>query len=387
MRVGVASIGMSRFGRRHDVNVFDLVMESLEEVFNEGYISPEDIDYVIFTSTGFTPELSPAGVYNEYFGLNPKAVHRVEAACASGSAGIYTAYNMVRSGAADNVLVIGLEKMNELETPTAVEYLARLGSYFWEVRDYGITFPGYYALFMTRYMHEYGASEEDFCQVAVKNHYYGARNPKAQYQREITIEMCMESRYISRPIKLYDCSPLTDGSAAVIISSEDSIKRLGVDTPIWIEAIGNASMPASLTGRSSFTSIESAKLAAEKAYMAAGIENPIEEIDVATVHDCFTIAEILAYEDLGFAKPGEGVNLIRDGETYIGGKIPVNLDGGLKAKGHPVGATGIAMYVEIVKQLRGEAERGRQAPIEKGVGLTHNIGGIGQYAYVSILRR
>lgn len=387
MRVGVSSIGISKFGRRGDVNVFDLALESLEEVFNEGYISPEDIDYVIFTTTGFTPEFSPAGIYHEYLGLNPKAVHRVEAACASGSAGIYTAYNMVRSGLAENVLVIGLEKMNDLDTPSAVEYLARLGSYFWEVRDYGITFPGYYALFMTRYMYEYGATEEDFCLVAVKNHYYGARNPKAQYQREITLEMCMESRYIARPIKLYDCSPITDGSAAVVISSEDSIKRLAIDTPIWIEAIGSASMPASLTSRSSFTSIESARLAAEKAYKIAGIENPVDEIDVATVHDCFTIAEILAYEDLRFAKPGEGVKLIREGETYIGGKIPVNLDGGLKAKGHPVGATGVAMYVEIVKQLRGEAERGRQAPIETGVGLTHNIGGVGQYAYVSILRR
>ncbi len=387
MRVGVASIGISRFGRRHDINVFDLSLEAVKEVFDEGYISPEDIDYVIFTSTGFTPELSLAGVYNEYLGLNPRATHRVEAACASGSAGIYSAYHMVKSGYADNVLVIGIEKMNELDTPTAVEYLARLGSYFWEVRDYGITFPGYYALFMTRYMHEYNATEEDFCRVAVKNHYYAAKNPKAQYQREIKLEDCLNSRYVARPIKLYDCSPITDGSAAVIISSEASIKKFGVDTPIWIESIGSASMPASLSNRENFTSIKSARMAAEKAYKIARISNPVDEIDVATVHDCFTIAEILAYEDLGFAKPGEGVNLIRDGETYIGGKIPVNLDGGLKAKGHPVGATGVAMYVEIVKQLRGEAEKGRQAPINNGRGLTHNVGGVGQYAYVSILSR
>lgn len=387
MRVGISSIGISRFGRRLDTNVFDLTYEAVSEVFDEGYLSPEDIDYIVFTSTGFTPESSPAGIYIEYLGLNPKAVYRVEAACASGSAGIYTAYNMVRSGYADNILVLGLEKMYEFDTPSAVEYLARLGSYFWEVRDYGITFPGYYATFMTRYMYEYRASEEDFCLVAVKNHYYGARNPKAQYQREITLDECMESRYIARPIKLYDCSPITDGSAAVVISSEESIKDYGVDTPIWIEAIGSVSMPASLSNRDSFISISSAKAAAEYVYKVADIDDPVKEIDVATVHDCFTVAEILAYEDLGFAEPGMGVKLIRDGETYVGGKIPVNLDGGLKAKGHPVGATGIAMYVEVVKQLRGEAEKGRQAPIEKGVGLTHNVGGVGQYAYVSILRR
>lgn len=387
MKVGVSAIGISRFGRRLDTNVFDLVYESVSEVFDEGYVSPEDIDYVVFTSTGFAPEGSPAGVYLEYIGLNPKAVHRVEAACASGSAGIYTAYNTVRSGTAKNVLVLGLEKMYEFDTLTAVEFLARLGSFFWEVRDYGITFPGYYATFMTRYMYEYGATEEDFCLVAVKNHYYGARNPKAQYQREISLDDCMNSRYIARPIKLYDCSPITDGSAAVVISSEEAIKDMGVDTPVWIDAIGTASMPASLTNRDDFTSISSARLAAEYAYKKAGITDPVKEIDVATVHDCFTVAEILAYEDLGFARRGEGVKLIREGETYVGGKIPVNLDGGLKAKGHPVGATGVAMYVEIVKQLRGEAEKGRQAIISKGVGLTHNIGGVGQYAYVSILRR
>jgi len=387
MKVGVSAIGISRFGRRLDTNVFDLVYESVSEVFDEGYVSPEDIDYVVFTSTGFAPEGSPAGVYLEYIGLNPKAVHRVEAACASGSAGIYTAYNTVRSGTAKNVLVLGLEKMYEFDTLTAVEFLARLGSFFWEVRDYGITFPGYYATFMTRYMYEYGATEEDFCLVAVKNHYYGARNTKAQYQREISLDDCMNSRYIARPIKLYDCSPITDGSAAVVISSEEAIKDMGVDTPVWIDAIGTASMPASLTNRDDFTSISSARLAAEYAYKKAGITDPVKEIDVATVHDCFTVAEILAYEDLGFARRGEGVKLIREGETYVGGKIPVNLDGGLKAKGHPVGATGVAMYVEIVKQLRGEAEKGRQAIISKGVGLTHNIGGVGQYAYVSILRR
>ena len=380
-------MGISRFGKRLDTNVFDLIYEAVQEVFDEGFIAPEDIDYVIFTSTGFTPELSPAGVYIEYLGLNPKGVHRVEAACASGSAGVYTAYNMIKAGIADNVLVVGLEKMRDVDTPTAVEYLARLGCYFWEVRDYGITFPGYYALFMTRYMYEYGATEEDFCRVAVKNHYYGARNPKAQYQKEIDLDTCLSSMYVARPIKLYDSSPLTDGSAAVILSSEEWIKKNRVDTPVWIEGFGASSMPASLSNRNSFTSIESARRAAEIAYKMAKIDNPVGTVDVATVHDCFTIAEILAYEDLKFAEPGKGVDLIRNNETYVGGKIPVNLDGGLKAKGHPVGATGEAMFAEIVKQLRNEVERDRQAPIKNGVGLTHNVGGVGQYAYVSILRR
>jgi len=382
--VAIVGVGHSKFGRRSDVSFTKLAWESVEYALNDSGLSPEDIGYVVYSNVGgYTPEGSPAGVLNEYIGLEPKGILRVEAACSSGSAGLFTGYNIVRSGYADIVLVLGIEKMMESDTPQTVELLSRLGNYFWEFRDYGVTFPGYYALFMTRYMAVYNATEEDFCKVAVKNHYYGARNPKAQYRREISIEDCLNSRYIARPIKLYDCSPITDGSATVILASEDIAKKI-TDTPIWIRGIGSASASSTLTGREDYLSIPSAKIAAEKVYKAVGIDDPIKYIDVAEVHDCFTIAEVISYEDLNFAKKGEGIELIRNEETYIGGKIPINLSGGLKAKGHPIGATGVSMAAELVKQLRGEVEKDRQAPIKNGYALSHNVGGIGQYAFVII---
>jgi len=384
--VAIIGVGHSKFGRRMDISYFDLAYESVRQALDDAGISSSDIGYVVYASAGgYSPEGSPAGVLNEFLGLAPIGTQRVEAACASGSAALWNGYHLVRSGYADIVLVIGIEKMRESETPQAVELLARLGSYFWEVRDYGITFPGYYALFMNRYMSVYGATEEDFCKVAVKNHYYGARNPKAQYRREISIDDCVTSRYIARPIKLYDCSAITDGSAAVILASEKVAGKL-TDTPIWIKGIGSASASSTLSGREDYLSIPSAIKAASRAYKMAGVDpsDPSKYIDVAEVHDCFTIAEVMAYEDLGLAKRGDGIEMIRNEETYIGGKVQVNLSGGLKAKGHPIGATGVSMAAELTKQLRGEVEKDRQALIKNGMALSHNVGGIGQYAYVFI---
>jgi acetyl-CoA C-acetyltransferase len=281
-------------------------------------------------------------------------------------------------------LVVGVEKMNESPTPTVVEFIGRAGNYFWEFENYGLTFPGYYALYATAYMFNYGASEEDFCQVAVKNHYYASMNPKAQFQRRITVEDCMKSRYVAWPIKLYDSSPITDGSAAVILASEDVVGKI-TDSPVWIEAIGVSSDTSNLSRRPHFLGLEAARKAALQAYKKAGLEpeDIVKQLDLAEVHDCFTIAEVMAYEDLGFAKRGEGVKLVREGQTYIGGLIPVNLSGGLKAKGHPIGATGVSMAVEIARQLWGRVERGRQAPVKVGRGLAHNVGGTGHYAYVT----
>lgn len=195
----------------------------------------------------------------------------------------------------------------------------------------------------------------------------------------------MKSRYIAWPLKLYDSSPITDGSAAVIVASEEVAKKI-TDTPVWIKSIGYASDSSNLSKRDNFLSLRAAVEAAKMAYKKAGIDpdNPVKYFDVAEVHDCFTIAEILAYEDLGFVGRGEGIKLIKEEQTYIGGLIPVNLSGGLKAKGHPIAATGVGMAVELTKQLRQEADKGRQATIEKGNAIAHNIGGTGHYAYVTI---
>jgi len=209
-------------------------------------------------------------------------------------------------------------------------------------------------------------------------------NPLAQFQKEITLEKALSSQVVSWPLKLYDACPITDGSAAVVLASEDVARKFS-DTPVWIKGIGFSSDSANLSRRGDYVGLRATVDASRKAYAAAKISP--RDIDVATCHDCFTIAELMAYEDLGFCAKGEGARLLREGQTEVGGRIPVNLDGGLKAKGHPVGATGVSMTVEISKQLRGEAEGSRQAQIKNGIGLIHNVGGTGHYCYVTVLSR
>jgi acetyl-CoA C-acetyltransferase len=217
----------------------------------------------------------------------------------------------------------------------------------------------------------------------VKAHHYGAMNPLAQFQKEITLEKALASQVISWPLKLYDACPLSDGSAAVILASEEVAKKL-TDTPVWIRGVGYSSDSANLSRRQDYVGLRASVEAAKRAY-AMSKATP-DAVDVATCHDCFTIAELMAYEDLGFCKKGEGAKMIREGQTEVGGRIPVNLDGGLKAKGHPIGATGVSMTVEITQQLRNEAGK-HQAPIRSGIGLVHNVGGTGHYAYVTVLSR
>jgi acetyl-CoA C-acetyltransferase len=196
----------------------------------------------------------------------------------------------------------------------------------------------------------------------------------------------LNSMVIASPLKLYDCSPMTDGASAVIVASEEKAKQLKIDTPIWVAGIGYSSGTANLSKRADFVGLDASVLAAQRAYKAADITP--DKVDFAEVHDCFTIAEIMAYEDLGFCGRGEGVKLLREGQTEIGGRIPVNMDGGLKAKGHPIGATGCSMIYELTRQLRGEAmQRSRQVPLKNNVGLAHNVGGTGHYCYVTILKR
>jgi acetyl-CoA C-acetyltransferase len=365
----------------------ELAYEAIKEALETANLEPKDIEHVtVANAGGWSSEPLPAVVVAEYAGLTDKPLHRVEAACASGSSAVATAYMAVASGQADIAMAVGLEKMNESPTPTVVEFIGRAGNYFWEFQNFGLTFPGYYALYATAYMSRYGATEEDMCQVAIKNHYYASMNPRAQFPRRIDMETCMKSRYIAWPLKLYDSSPITDGAAAVVLASEEVAKKL-TDSPVWIHAIGSSSGTANLSKRDDFTGLRAAQLAAQMAYKRAGLEaeNAARYFDAAEVHDCFTIAEIMAYEDLGFAKRGEGYKLAKEGQTYIGGLIPVNLSGGLKAKGHPIGATGVSMVVELTKQLLHKVEPGRQAPIKKGMAIAHNVGGTGHYAYVTIL--
>jgi len=385
-KVAVIGVGMSRFGVRTDANLVELSFEAVKPALEDAGVEPKDIEYVPVGTVGFWyEEPLPAVVIAEYNGLTTKGLVRCEAACASGSSALLTGYTMIASGLADLCLVIGIEKMREIDTRMVMELIGRAGYYMWEFENFGMTFPAYYAMHATAHMAKYGTTEEDLAMVAVKNHKYGALNPYAHFQKAITLDEALSSPMIAWPLKLYDCCPISDGAAAVVLASEDKVKELGVDTPVWIAGVGYSSDTANLSKRVDYVGLRSSVIAARQAYKMAGV-GP-EDLDVATVHDCFTIAEIMAYEDIGLCKKGEGATLIREGQTEIGGKIPVNLDGGLKAKGHPIGATGVAMAVELVKQLRESAEKGRQAPMKNYIALAHNVGGTGHYCYVTIFRR
>jgi acetyl-CoA acetyltransferase len=231
-------------------------------------------------------------------------------------------------------------------------------------------------------MYEFGTTKEQMAMVAVKNHQYGAMNPKAMFQKEVTLDRCLASDKVAYPLNVFDCCANADGAACIIIANEKNAKKLS-DTPIWLEGVGSASAQMSVLRRPHLIGIPSTIEASKQAYEQAKVEP--KDIQVAEVHDCFTIAEIMAYEDLGFCEKGQGGRFIEEKQSYIGGKLPVNVDGGLKAKGHPVGATGVSMTTEIVKQLRGEA--GKRQVSDAEIGLIHNVGGIGQYCFVNVHRR
>ncbi len=383
-RVAVVGIGHSKFGRRTDVDVAELAFESIKQAVDDAGVDKKDIKNVVVGTLGeWCEEALPAVVVNEYAGLESVGTMRVEAACASGSAAVKAAYNSILSGEGNVAMAVGVEKMTEVDNSTSIELIGRAGSYMWEFENYGMTFPAYYALYAVSHMNKFGTTEEDMSRVAVKAHHYGAMNPLAQFQKEITLEKALASQVVSWPLKLYDACPLTDGSAAVILASEEVAKKL-TDTPVWIRGVGYSSDSANLSRRGDYVGLRASVEAAKRAYVMSGVTPGM--VDVATCHDCFTIAELMAYEDLGFCKKGEGAKMIREGQTEVGGRIPVNLDGGLKAKGHPIGATGVSMTVEITKQLRNEAGK-HQAPIKNGIGLVHNVGGTGHYAFVTILSR
>jgi len=382
--VAIVGIGHSRFGRRTDATLGELAFESIREAVQDAGVERKEIESVTLGSAGgWYEESLPAVIVNEYAGLEKVGAMRVEAACASGSAAVRATYLSVASGEAEVALAVGLEKMTEVDTLTSVELMGRAGSYLWEFENFGMTFPAYYALYAVAHMKRFGTTEEDLARVAVKAHHYASMNPLAQFQKEITVEKAMASQVVSWPLKLYDACPITDGSAAVVLASEEAARRLS-DTPVWVKGIGVSSDSANLSRRDDYVGLPATVDASRRAHARAGTAPG--EMDVATCHDCFTIAEIMAYEDLGFCAKGEGARLLREGETEIGGRIPVNVDGGLKAKGHPVGATGVSMMVEVTKQLRGDAGR-RQVPIRRGKGLVHNVGGTGHYCYVTVLSR
>ena len=381
-RIAVVGIGHTTFGRHTEASVQELAFEAFAAALVDAGIDREAVDAsVIATVPEYHKQRSLAGLVQEYVGLTPKPTWLTEAACASGSAAIRTAWLEIKAGVHEVVAVIGCQKMTELSNAEIMALMGRVGDVQWE-SCFGTHFPAYYALFARRHMHEYGTTREQMVDVAVKNHHYGAKNPLAMFQKEITAEKAMASDPVASPFQVYDCCANADGAACVILAREERAREIS-DHPVWLSGMGSASASASILGRTSLVGLPSAVSAARDAYAMAGVGPG--DIKVADVHDCFTIAEIMAYEDLGFCERGQGGRFVAERESYLGGRTPVNLDGGLKAKGHPIGATGVSMTCEITKQLRGQA--GERQVRGADIGLTHNVGGIGQYSFVQVLTR
>jgi acetyl-CoA C-acetyltransferase len=378
-RVAVIGVGQSAFVRSYPGSIRELAFEAYREAMRDGSLKPGDIDAsVICSAPEYDKQRTPAGLMAEYLGLNPQPTFYVESVCSSSSSGVRTAYALIASGLHDVVLVLGFQKMSEISSAESQERMGRGGDIQWEA-PFGTMMPAYYAMHAKGHMEEYGTTEEDLALIRVKSSTYGAINDKAVFRKSLTLEKVMEPKYVATPLKMFDCCANADGSSCLILASEEKAKEFG-RKPVWIRGLGMATAPINMAMRDTFSGLKCAELAAKKAYEMAGITP--KDVNVAEVHDCFTIAELMAYENLGFAEPGQGRELIRNKETYKEGRIPVNVDGGLLSKGHPIGATGGSQVRTIVLQLRGEAGE-MQVPGAK-IGLVHNIGGVGIYGNVTI---
>ncbi len=386
-KVGIIGVGQSTFVRQYPGSIRELVFEGFKEAMQDAQLTTKDIDAsVVCSAPEYDKQRSPAGVFAEYLGLNPQPTFYVETLCSSSSTGLKLAYSLVASGLHDVVAVLGFQKMSEISSAESQERMGRGADIQWE-SPFGTMMPAYYAMYANAHMETYGTTPEDLAMIRVKAGTYGQLNDKAAFRKGITMEMFAdpENRMagpVASPLRTGDCCANADGSSCVIVASEEKAKAFS-KKPIWILGLGAASTTVNLAGRDLFTGLTVAQQAAQQAYQMAGITP--KEIDVAEVHDCFTIAEMMAYENLGFAEPGQGKELIRAKETYKEGRIPVNVDGGLLSKGHPIGATGGSQIRTIVLQLRGEA--GDIQVKDPEIGLVHNIGGVGLYGNVTVLGR
>ncbi|MGB9853320.1 MAG: thiolase domain-containing protein [Candidatus Bathyarchaeales archaeon] len=382
MRVAIVGVGQTPFSRSCGMSIRELCFEAFKEAMEDINITPKEIEAsIICSAPEYDKQRSPSGLISEYLGLTPKPTFYAESICSSSTTGVKVAYSFIKSGLHDVVAVIGFQKMSELSSAEVQERMGRGADIQWET-PFGSMMPAGYALYAHAHMQKYGTTEEQLAKVRVKSGKYSVLNPLAMFQRVLTLEECLAARVIASPLKLYDCCANADGASCVIMASEEKAKKI-TDTPVWVAGIGSASDTLSTTNRTNLAGLTCTLEAAKQAYKMAQIEP--KDVDVAEVHDCFTIAEIMAYENLGFCEPGEGGKLIEESQTYIGGKIPVNVDGGLLSKGHPIGATGGSQIRTIVLQLQGRA--GKTQVNDAEIGLVHNVGGIGVYGNVIILRR
>jgi len=379
-QVAVIGIGMTDFGEHWEVSLRDLFVRAALEAIKDAGVDKLDSMYVGSMTPGlFAGQEHIGPLFADYLGRKDLPSTRVESACASGGLAFRQGFIEVASGMSDFVLVSGVEKMTDVSGAQATYALATAADQDMEV-FHGATFPGLYAMMATHHMHKHGTTREDLAMVAVKNHENGMLNPRAQFRMKITAEQVIRAAKVADPLTLLDCSPITDGAAAAILCPLEKAKDLKKKV-VRIAASAQASDTFALSQREDLSWLASTAKAAEKAYKMAGVTP--KEIDFAEVHDCFTIAEIMVLEALGFAEKGKGGVAVREGLTRREGKIPVNPSGGLKSKGHPVGATGIAQICELVEQLRGEAGK-RQLPRAERA-LSQNMGGTGASSLVHIL--
>jgi len=380
--VAIVGVGQTAFVRGYEGSIRELAFDAYKEAMLDAGLTAKQIDAsIICSAPEYDKQRTPAGTLAEYLGLNPKPTFYLETVCSSSSSGLRVAYSLVKSGLHKTVLVLGFQKMSEISSADSQERMGRGSDVMWEA-PFGTMMPAYYAMHARAHFQRYGSKEEDLALIRVKAATYGTINKKAVFQKGVTFEQVMTADVIASPLKRFDCCANADGASCLIVADKDVARSLS-KKPVWILGLGAATAPITMSGRDSLTGLACAQEAAKEAYRMAGITP--QDVDVAEVHDCFTIAEMMAYEDLGFAKPGEGKDLIQAKETYIGGKIPVNVDGGLLSKGHPIGATGGSQIRTVVLQLRGEAKEMQVKDPE--VGLVHNIGGVGVYGNVSILGR
>jgi acetyl-CoA acetyltransferase len=381
--VRIAGVGLTHFGKHPERTGRDLFAEASDSAFADAGIPREDVEALYYGN--FMGELAEhqghqGPLMAEAAGVLAPAT-RYESACASSGVAIRQAVKDVRNGEADALLVGGAERMNNLGTAKTTEALAIAADDLYEVRA-GMTFPGAYALMARAYFEQYGGSREDLAHIAVKNHENAVPNEHAQFQTEIELEQVLDAPMIAEPLGLFDACPITDGAAALVLVSDEYAEENDLYAPVSVTGTGQGGDRMALQGREHLARAPAAEEAAEEAYAEAGID--AGDVDVAEVHDCFTIAEVLALEALDFYAPGEGIGAARRGETTRDGDRPVNLSGGLKAKGHPVGATGASQLVEMTRILRGDHPNSDAVPDAK-IGVAHNAGGTVASATVHIL--
>lgn len=380
--VAVVGIGMTSFGELWETSLRSMWAEAALAALDDAGVDSVDLITIGCMSSGlFTGQEHLASVLADELGMAGVPAARVESACASGGLAVRAGFAEVAAGLADTVLVTGVEKMTDVDGADATYALGTAADADWE-GFHGVTFPGLYAMLARIHMQTYGTTREQLAMVAVKNHANGLLNPHAQYHLKIDVEAVLQSTAVADPLNLLDCSPVTDGAAALVLTTVDRAKELAGGRPIVvISGSGMATDTVTLANRGNLAELGAVAKAGERAYAMAG-KTPAD-IHLVEVHDCFTIAEIMATEALGFFEPGGGGPAVEKGLTGIGGKIPVNTSGGLKSKGHPVGATGVAQVLEVVSQLRGEA--GQRQVEGARVGMAQNMGGSGGSSVVHIL--